>query len=82
MENMNNLVFHYDSSEHGSLMKKVVAVISNCKEIEFPYPFQKPARAPAKQDSASVSGALVEVGNASFCKLLLPVQDLPLLPVC
>lgn len=48
MDNMNNLVFHYDSSEHGSLMKKVVDVISNNKEIELPYPFQKQTRAPFK----------------------------------
>lgn len=46
MENMNNLVFHYDSGEHGSLTKKVVGVISNSIETELPYPFQKQARAP------------------------------------
>lgn len=48
MENMNNLVFNYDSSEHGSLMKKVVGVISQNKEIELPYPFQKQTTAPVE----------------------------------
>lgn len=36
MESLNNLVFHYDSTEHGSLMKKVVGVISNNIEIKLP----------------------------------------------
>lgn len=48
MKNMNNLVFPYDSSEHGSLMKKIVGVVSNNKEIELPYPFQKQTRAPVE----------------------------------
>lgn len=45
MKNMNNLVFPYDSSEHGSLTKKIVGVISSNKEIELPYPFQNQTRA-------------------------------------
>lgn len=44
METMNNLVFHYESSEHGSLTKKVVGLISNSIEAELPYPFQKQTR--------------------------------------
>lgn len=46
MKNMNNLVFPYDSSEHGSLTKKIVGVISNNKEIELPYLFQKQSKSP------------------------------------
>lgn len=46
MENMNNLVFHYESSEHSSLTKKVVGVISSSIEAELPYPFQNQTRAP------------------------------------
>lgn len=48
MKNMNNLVFPYDSSEHGSLTKKIMGVISSNKEIELLYPFQKQTRAPVE----------------------------------